>query len=69
MGYLGGVLFIGGIEYAFVGFPGIDVDLMERGKIPLVRWQKNGVVATLAGTYGISRRFGIAALGGAINVI
>jgi hypothetical protein len=69
MGDLGGVLFVGGIEHAFVGFPGIVVDLLERGKIPLVRWRKHGVVAALAGACGVSCRFGLDTLGGAINVI
>jgi hypothetical protein len=67
MGNLGGVLFVGGIEHTPFGFPGIVVDLVECGKIPLVRWRKNGVVAALAGARGVSRRFGIDALGGAIK--
>ena len=69
MGDLGGVLFVGGIEHALVGFPRVAVDLVERGEIPLVRWRKNGVVAALAGARGFSRRFRIGAVGGAINVI
>ena len=68
MGHLGGVLFIGGIEHAFVGFPGVAVDLMERGEIPLVRRRKNSVAATLAGACGVSRWGGIDAFGGAIKV-
>lgn len=69
MGHLGGVLFVGGIEHALVGFPRVAIDLMERGEVPLVRWRKNGVVAALAGACGVSRRFRIDAWGGAINVI
>jgi hypothetical protein len=69
MGDMGGVLFVGGIEHAFVGFPGVAVDLVERGEISLVRWRENSVVATLASARGVSRRFGIDALGGEIKVI
>jgi hypothetical protein len=69
MGDLGGVLFIGGIEHAVAGFPGVAVDLVERGEVPLVRWRKNRVAATVAGARGLSCRFGIDTLGGAINLI
>jgi hypothetical protein len=69
MGDLGSVLFIGGIEHALVGFSGVAIDVVERGEVPLVRWRKNGVVAALAGARRVSCRFGLDALGGAINVI
>ncbi len=69
VGHLGGVLSVGGLEHASVGFPRLAADLVEPGAVSLVRWGKNGVVETLAGVRRIFHRFGVDLLGGALSIL